>query len=104
MLWTHELYRIFKYDSIAQDCSNKLHVQGTMRSYAFSDREVKLANDAELDVICGFSIIDDDMRVIVIEGLAGVDLGMQSVYLGNSIGLTTRYPNVCRYSATARQR
>lgn len=53
-----------------------------MRSYAFSDREVQLANDAELDVICGFSIIDDDMRVIVIEGLAGVDLGMQSVYLG----------------------
>ena len=53
-----------------------------MRSYAFSQAEIEFANNAELDVITGFSIIDDDTRVIVIEGLAGVGLGMESVFLG----------------------
>jgi hypothetical protein len=31
-------------------------------------------------VICGFSVIDDETRMIIIEGLGGIGLGMQEVY------------------------
>lgn len=51
-----------------------------MRSYSFSKEEIDLANAGELDVICGFSVIDDDTRLVVIEGLGGIGLGMQEVF------------------------
>ena len=34
-----------------------------------------------LDVISGFMVIDEDTRSVVIEGLAGPGLGMQSVFM-----------------------
>ena len=52
-----------------------------MRSYCFNQSEIDQTNNGLLDVVCGFSVLDDDYRIIVIEGLAGVDQGMQSVFL-----------------------
>ena len=40
----------------------------------------KMSADGTLDCISGFMIIDDDVRIVVLEGLAGVGQGMQSVY------------------------
>jgi hypothetical protein len=58
-----------------------LHLlQGTLRSYSFSKEEIALTDAGELDVICGFSVIDNEMRMIVIEGLGGIGLGMQDVF------------------------
>lgn len=57
------------------------NIQGSLRSYSFSKNETISANSAELDVICGFTVIDDDVRIVVIEGLAGPDKGMQEVFL-----------------------
>jgi hypothetical protein len=57
------------------------NIQGSLRSYSFSKNEIISANSAELDVICGFTVIDDDARIVVIEGLAGPDKGMQEVFL-----------------------
>ena len=55
-------------------------LQGTLRSYSLSKEEIALTDAGELDVICGFSVIDNEMRMIVIEGLGGIGLGMQDVF------------------------
>jgi hypothetical protein len=57
------------------------NIQGSLRSYTFSKEEIVSANSGGLDVICGFTVIDDDVRIVVIEGLAGPDKGMQEVFL-----------------------
>ena len=54
--------------------------QGTLRSYSFSEQDIKHTNDGELDVVCGFTIIDDETRLIVLEGLGGIGLGMQNIF------------------------
>lgn len=55
-------------------------IQGTLRSYSFSEAELAAAKDAKLDVITGFMIIDDDMRLVVLEGLAAPGKGMQRMF------------------------
>jgi hypothetical protein len=55
-------------------------IQGTLRSYSFSEAELQAAKDAQLDVITGFMIIDDDMRLVVLEGLAAPGKGMQRMF------------------------
>jgi hypothetical protein len=44
-------------------------IQGSMRSYSFTAEEIQAANTGRLDVVCGFTVIDDEVRVVVIEGL-----------------------------------
>jgi hypothetical protein len=56
-------------------------IQGSLQSYAFTDSEKASAKDAQLDVVTGFTIIDNDQRIIVIEGLAGPNQGMQSIWM-----------------------
>lgn len=55
-------------------------IQGTLRSYSFSQEELCAAKEARLDVITGFMIIDDDMRLVVLEGLAAPGKGMQRMF------------------------
>ena len=56
-------------------------IQGSLRSYSFTETELKGCTDGTLDVVTGFMIIDDDMRIAVLEGLAAPGCGMQSVFL-----------------------
>jgi len=56
-------------------------IQGSLRSYSFNEHELKGCVDGTLDVITGFMIIDDDMRIAVLEGLAAPGCGMQSVFM-----------------------
>jgi hypothetical protein len=55
-------------------------IQGTLRSYSLSEQELQAAKDAKLDIITGFMIIDDDMRMCVLEGLAAPGKGMQRLF------------------------
>ncbi len=55
------------------------NIQGSIRSYSFTEEEMDDVVNAKLDVITGFMIIDDDTRVVVMEGLAGPEKGMDSV-------------------------
>jgi len=57
------------------------NMQSSIRSYTFSEREIEAVSTGQLDIVCGFSIIDDDLRIVVLEGLAGPGQGMQMVYL-----------------------
>ena len=56
-------------------------MQGSTRSYTYNDRELEASSSGEMDVISGFMIIDDDTRIVCLEGLAGPGLGMQSLYM-----------------------
>lgn len=57
------------------------NIQGTIRSYSFSLEESEQCRNGMLDVITGFTVIDDEVRIIVLEGLAGSGQGMQSIYM-----------------------
>lgn len=83
---------LFKYDNdnVLEALNHALNavnmralpnIQGTVRSYSLSQEEEQAANNGELDIVCGFSIIDDDTRMVVLEGLAGYDKGMESVFI-----------------------
>lgn len=61
---------------------NKLalsNIQGSIRSYSFTDEEMDAVVNGGLDVITGFMVIDNDTRIIILEGLAGQGKGMESV-------------------------
>ena len=51
-------------------------------------------NNGSLDVVCGFSVIDDDCRMVVLEGLAGPGNGMQSIYYGIGLHDPIQYPKL----------
>lgn len=55
-------------------------IQGTLRSYSLSETELQAAKQAKLDLITGFMIIDDDQRLVVLEGLAAPGKGMQRMF------------------------
>lgn len=57
------------------------NIQGTVRSYSLTEEEVENAKRGSLDVLSGFMVIDDDIRIIVIEGLAAPDCAMEAMYL-----------------------
>jgi hypothetical protein len=46
------------------------NIQGTIRSYALDKKEREDCIKGKLDVISGFMILDDDQRLVVLEGLA----------------------------------
>ncbi len=51
--------------------TNKSALPGiSLRSYQLSDQEMESAKNGSLDIITGFSVLDDDFRIIVCEGLA----------------------------------
>ena len=82
---------IFKYDDnetldMINDAMQAVNsralpdIQGTLRSYGLSPSEVKQVNNAKLDLVCGFMILDDETRLVVLEGLGGLGLGMQNLF------------------------
>jgi hypothetical protein len=56
-------------------------IQGTIRSYSLTGAELEAVKSGKLDVISGFMVIDNDTRIIVIEGLAAPDKAMEWMYL-----------------------
>ena len=48
----------------------------SLRSYQLTEDERVAANEGRLDIITGFTVIDDKHRIIVIEGIGGSDGGM----------------------------
>lgn len=69
-------------DAITKVNKNSLRdIQGSIRSYRFTEQELEACVDGSLDVITGFMVIDDDIRVVVLEGLAAPGKGMQSVFM-----------------------
>ena len=56
-------------------------IQGSLRSYSFTEAELAGCVDGTLDVITGFMVIDDETRIVVLEGLAAPGCGMQSLFM-----------------------
>lgn len=54
------------------------NIQGTIRSYVLTEKEFEDAQDGRLDILCGFTVIDNDCRIVLVEGLA--DGGMQRLH------------------------
>jgi len=65
----------------------------SMKTYQLSDAEKASAAAGTLDIICGFTVIDDHYRMIVLEGLAGAGRGMARMA---SIVTKLREQNSCR--------
>lgn len=57
------------------------NIQGSIRSYSLTAQELEAARGGALDVVSGFMVIDDDLRLIVLEGLAAPDKAMETLYL-----------------------
>jgi len=56
-------------------------IQGSIRSYSFSQAELVSGSNGTLDVITGFMILDDDWRLVVLEGLAKPGGGMSRLFI-----------------------
>ena len=50
----------------------------SLRTYQLSDQEREQSNSGALDILTGFQIVDDESRLIVVEGLA--DGAMRSLH------------------------
>ena len=60
--------------------SANLEMIGSLMTYELTEEEVTKANDGELNIICGFTVLDDDCRMIFIEGtVAGINQVMEEV-------------------------
>eukprot|EP01038_Epipyxis_sp_PR26KG_P013134 gene13134-17601_t len=57
------------------------NIQGTLKSYSLNEKELEESSAAKLDIISGFTVIDDDIRMYVIEGLAANNCGMESIFI-----------------------
>jgi hypothetical protein len=57
------------------------NIQGSIRSYSLTPEEEQAAIHGKLDCVSGFMIIDDDTRLVVLEGLAAPGKGMQSIFV-----------------------
>lgn len=56
-------------------------IQGTIRSYSLTKDELEKSRNGTLDIVSGFMIIDDDLRLLLLEGLAAPDKAMEWLYL-----------------------
>ncbi|CAN0241752.1 unnamed protein product, partial [Ectocarpus sp. 12 AP-2014] len=55
------------------------NIQGSLRAYVLSPEEKQAADDGALDIVCGFMIIDEDSRTMVLEGLSGPQGGLAAL-------------------------
>jgi hypothetical protein len=56
------------------------NIQGSIRSYSLETLEKEEALKGTLDIISGFMILDDDVRLVVLEGLAKPNGGIMRFY------------------------
>ena len=73
----------YKNKELLQQVQNTMYeINGTalpevsLRSYQLTEDERVAANEGHLDIITGFTVIDDKHRIIVIEGIGGNEGGM----------------------------
>ncbi len=69
-------------------------IQGTIRSYALTPKELEATISGKLDVISGVMIIDDDKRLIVLEGLAAPNCGMELLFTDYLIRINENNSNL----------
>ncbi|CAB1098443.1 unnamed protein product [Ectocarpus sp. CCAP 1310/34] len=55
------------------------NIRGSLRAYVLSPEEKQAADDGALDIVCGFMIIDDCSRTMVLEGLCGPQGGLTAL-------------------------
>jgi hypothetical protein len=60
------------------EVNQKALPEASLRSHQMTPEEIALANSGELDVITGFTVIDDAYRLIILEGLGAK--GMQTIH------------------------
>jgi len=56
--------------------------KGSTRSYQVTAAEMQAMDEGKLDVLGGFTLIDNEYRLVVLEGLAGPGRGMQAAFYG----------------------
>eukprot|EP01039_Chlorochromonas_danica_P008534 gene8534-9407_t len=56
-------------------------IQGTVRSYSLTAKEHEAAERGELDLLSGFMVLDNDQRLVVLEGKAAADGAMEALYM-----------------------
>uniref|UniRef100_A0A7S1U4M0 Uncharacterized protein n=1 Tax=Phaeomonas parva TaxID=124430 RepID=A0A7S1U4M0_9STRA len=64
------LAKLNEVNTAALGGPDELAKRGSLNTISFTEEEIERANAGLLDVVCGFEIIDEDCRMIVIEGLA----------------------------------
>ena len=53
---------------------------GSLMTYELTEEEVEKANNGDLNIICGFTVLDDDCRMIFIEGtVEGINQVLEEV-------------------------
>ncbi len=50
----------------------------SLRSYQLTEEEVEMANNGELDILTGFQVVDNEFRIVVLEGLS--QQGIQTLF------------------------
>lgn len=74
-------------------------IQGTLRSYSLQPLEVQKSIEGcpDFDLLTGFMVIDDDYRLVFLEGLAGREQGLHQLYHD----LPSRYPSSSSSSSSS---
>lgn len=84
---------VIKYNNISflqtlqneMDNVNSLALPGnSLRSYQLSEEETQFANDGTLDIITGFTVIDQFHRIIIVEGIASKGLARLSACISRT--------------------
>ena len=53
---------------------------GSLMSYQLTSEQVQMTNDATLNIICGFTVLDDDCRMVFLEGtVEGIESILEEV-------------------------
>ncbi|CAM9197164.1 unnamed protein product, partial [Hapterophycus canaliculatus] len=55
------------------------NIQGSLRAYVLTPEEKQAADNGTLDIVCGFTVIDEDSRTIVLEGVSGPRGGLTAL-------------------------
>ncbi|RYY83231.1 hypothetical protein EON63_11720 [archaeon] len=74
------------------------NIQGSIRSYSLNADEIVAAEQGEMDILSGVMVLDDEVRILVLEGLAKPGGGIEKLYvdyLFREEANTTNYKVLC---------